>query len=67
MSASVILTFPKKCEGILRIMNVELREQTFYGEMSPNAEFSFDKYAPYDNLHSKSAEFAADVQKYDLR
>lgn len=48
-------------------MDVELREKTFNGEMAPNAEFPFDKYAPYDNLHSRSADFAADVQKYDLR
>lgn len=67
VSATVILTFPKKCEGLLRLMNVELRERTFNGEMAPNAKFSFDDYAPYDNLHSKSNEFAADVQRYDLR
>ena len=67
VSATVILTFPKKCEGTLRIMNVELREQTFNGELSQKPEFSFDKYDSYDNLHSSSSEFAADVQKYDLR
>lgn len=67
VSATVILTFPRKCEGTLRIMNVELRERTFNGEMAPGPEFKFDKYAPYDNLHSRSSDFAADVQKYDLR
>lgn len=48
-------------------MNVELREKTFNGEMGPSPEYKFDKYAPYDNLHSRSTDFAADVQKFDLR
>lgn len=67
VSATVILTFPKKCEGTLRMTNVELREQTLDGVLSEFVDFSFDKYASYNNLHSNSAEFANDVQKFDLR
>lgn len=48
-------------------MNVELRQKTYDGELSQNIDDSYNKYAPYDELHNNSAAFAADVQKYDLR
>lgn len=64
VSGTVLLTFPKKCEGILRIMDIELREHTLEEE----AAFVTDEYGELPkNLHANSAEFAADIQKYDLR
>lgn len=65
VSATVTLTFPKKCEGTLRVTDVELREHVF-DVTSVDVE-SGDGYGSSNDLHSKSDEFKADVQKYDLR
>lgn len=61
VSGQVELTFPKKCEGKMKIIDVELRERP---KEDDNNEYEFDEV---NNLHSRSSEFAADVQKYDLR
>lgn len=61
VTGTVELTFPKKCEGILKIVDVELRERPIADEVDNNESDQVD------NLHIKSHEFAADVQKYDLR
>lgn len=65
ISATVDLTFPTKCEGTMRLTDVELRERP--REDAANDDYSSDEYVPIDNLHSNSAIFAADIQKYDLR
>lgn len=63
VSGTVMVTFPKKCEGILTIINVELRE-------NPAREvvvgYESDEELP-DTLHAKSTQFASDVQRNDLR
>lgn len=63
MLGTVEFTFPKKCEGSMRIIDVELRERPIEDEI--NAEYKSDESA--DSLHSRSFEFAADVQKNNLR
>lgn len=65
VSGTVELTFPKKCEGSMKLIDVELRERPIEDEAS--AEFDSDESLPLDNLHRRSAEFADDVQKYNLR
>lgn len=59
------LTFPRKCEGILTLTDVELRERP--REEEATTDYGSNEYGPQDNLHSNSAQFAADVQKYNLR
>lgn len=65
VSATVELIFPKKCEGTIRLKDVELRE--YPREDEANVDSSSDEYVPMNNLHSNSGKFAADIQKYDLR
>lgn len=60
---TVELTFPKKCEGSMRIIDVELRERSI--EYEANDEYNSDESA--DSLHIRSTEFALDVQKNNLR
>lgn len=65
ISATVDLVFPKKCEGSMKLTDVELRERPRGDET--NDDYSSDEYVPVDNLHSNSEKFAADIQKFDLR
>lgn len=65
VSGTVELIFPKKCEGTMKIVDVELRERPI--EEEGLAEVESGESVQLDNLHSKSVEFASDVQKYDLR
>lgn len=61
VTASVVLTFPKKCEGILKVQEVELRETPLY-EDSSTEESGSDS-----GLHKKSYNFAADLERDELR
>lgn len=63
VSGTIVVTFPKKCEGILKITDIELRENS---ATEVNIEFESDKPLP-DTLHAKSTQFASDVQRNDLR
>lgn len=65
VSGTVELTFPKKCEGSMKLIDVELRERPI--EEAASGEFNSDESLPLDNLHRRSSEFADDVQKYNLR
>lgn len=65
VSGTVMLTFPTKCEGILKVSNIELREKPI--EAVANAEYTSDESIQIDNLHAKSTNFAYDIQKNDLR
>lgn len=65
VSATVELTYPKKCEGTLKIVDVELREHPIEDEA--NLEYASVETVQVNNLHINSHEFAADIQKYDLR
>lgn len=64
VTGTVVLTFPQKCEGILKIVDIELRERPIEEE---GMDGSSDESSPVDSTHEKSSEFAWDVQKYDLR
>lgn len=61
VTASVILTFPTKCEGILKLQEVELRTEP----LSKERTAFFDFFA--SPLHSKSLHFASDLEKNELR
>lgn len=63
VTGTVIVTFPKKCEGILKITNIELRENP---PIAVNVGFESDEPLP-DTLHAKSMQFASEVQRNDLR
>lgn len=60
---TVMIKFPKKCEGILKITNIELQEGP---ATEVNVELKSDKQLP-NELHAKSTQFASDVQRNDLR
>lgn len=64
VTGTVVLTFPQKCEGLLKILDIELRERPI--EDDAQIESSND-YSSSDGTHKKSLDFAHDVQKYDLR
>lgn len=61
VTASLVLIFPKKCEGILTLQDVELRETPLYDDSSR------DTSASETNLHMKSYSFATDLERYELR
>lgn len=72
VTAAVQLTFPKKCEGVLAISEIELRNVTLPDPSENNdgdGENSDDYNAddPLDNLHPKSSDFAHDIKKYEIR
>lgn len=64
MTGTVVLTFPQKCEGILQIFDIELRERPIEDDAQID---SSDEYSSSDGTHKKSLDFAHEVQKYDLR
>lgn len=57
-----MITFPTKCEGVLKLADVELREWPLEAARTSD---SID--AANFKLHENSANFAYDVQKQDLR
>lgn len=56
--AAVTLTFPKDCEGVLKLSEIELRENPIDDDS--------DLYI-HDELHAKSSNFAYELEKFDLR
>lgn len=63
VSGTIMVTFPKKCEGILKITNIELRQSP-----SPDINVGLNSAESLlDTLHAKSTHFASDVQRNDLR
>lgn len=63
VSGTIIVTFPKKCEGIVKITNIELRESS-----APEINVGYESdESLLDTLHAKSTHFASDVQRNDLR
>lgn len=76
MTATVEFSFPKKCEGILRLYNTLVKE-----EYVPLVEPNYDEYSDYtsyrgmdddeegekETLHPDSEKIADDVQKYGLQ
>lgn len=74
VTASVLLTFPKRCEGILTISDVVLSDEAMpeepaVVEVNENAEYYDDTYeASADTpTHPKSKDFANAIGKNDLR
>ncbi|XP_055713060.1 uncharacterized protein LOC129807664 isoform X2 [Phlebotomus papatasi] len=72
----VELIFPKKCEGLLRVLSLEVRDRlpvpTVSSEMSrdkDSAEFDEEDYEEPEEieLHPRSYELAEEVSKYELR
>lgn len=63
VTGTVVLTFPHKCEGILKITDIELRERPI--EEDGLGDYSSEE--SWDPTHKKSFDFANDVQKNDLR
>lgn len=61
VTASVVLVFPKKCEGILKLDQVELREMPLYEDSSR------DTSASEARLHQRSESFASDLERYESR
>lgn len=66
VSASVVLVFPSKCEGILKIQEAELREKALYDSMF---DADIGKQYPTDDviLHKKSGTFSRDLERNELR
>lgn len=60
VTGTVKIAFPTKCEGVLKLEDIELREWPLEAaRMSANG-FEY-------KLHEHSKSFAYDVQKHDLR
>lgn len=59
ITGTVYLVFPSKCEGILKLSDIELSER---------AQSGAEDYASGESLlHERSADFGFDLQKHDLR
>lgn len=73
VSASVILTFPKSCEGVLQIQEIELREKPLAEVTGENTDSDnvFDAYDYTEpeivDAHPRSEDFANNIQRNDLR
>lgn len=59
----VHVIFPKPCEGILRLKSIELHTQA----VEKQQEIGLFGSGTTEDLHPKSEEFGADLQKHDLR
>lgn len=60
VTGTVKINFPTKCEGVLKLEDVELREWPLDAASAATAAHAF-------KLHEHSKSFAYDVQKHDLR
>lgn len=73
VTAIVLLAFPKRCEGVLTISEVVLRDEampeTPVAEVNENAEYYDDTYeATVDTpTHPKSGDFANAISRNSLR
>lgn len=73
VTANVLLTFPKRCEGVLTISDVVLRDEamseTPVDEANENAEYYDDRYdvSAETPIHPKSREFAIAISMNSLR
>lgn len=69
ITAKLLLTFPSKCQGVLLIQDVELRnivppEQ----DTETENDYSFDYSDKEDKtLHPKSSEFSNDIQEHEIK
>lgn len=70
VSASVFLTFPTKCQGILSIQDLELREIALPEPSSQTYEndYDFDYVEPTTvGLHPNNEQFSDDISRNKLR
>lgn len=69
ITARLLITFPSKCQGVLIITDVELRDSVpSEEEVEVENEFSFDYSEKVDeSLHPKSTQFSTDIQEHELR
>lgn len=65
ITGTVMLTFPTKCEGVLKITDIELREKPL--EDLQSEEYASTESSSQSDLHNRSLDFAYDIQKHDLR
>lgn len=69
IAAKLLLTFPTKCEGVLSVQDVQLRDFVPPEEEPVDEnDYNFD-YSEKDDttLHPKSSQFSADIQEHELR
>lgn len=72
VSARVALTFPTKCEGVLSISKIELREVLPEPEIESTDDGSTDYYSDYTetapkDLHPMNNEFAYAISRNNLK
>lgn len=63
VTAAVQLTFPTKCEGVMAITDIELRNAPMPGASEENDDFD----DPYADLHDKTADFAHEIQRHEIK
>lgn len=69
ISAKLLLTFPTKCEGVLSVQEVQLRDSVpTEDEAVVENDYSFDYSEKEDtSLHPKNSLFSSDIQEHELR
>ncbi|GAB0088507.1 uncharacterized protein DMENIID0001_029540 [Sergentomyia squamirostris] len=71
VSGRVEVIFPKKCEGLLRVLSLDMKEHVPQHESSRDSDGNLedDDYADSEEveLHPRSYEFAEQVSKHELR
>lgn len=72
VTASVYLNFPRSCEGVLSVQDIELREEEIPENLNENEDeneydMDYGNTAPSAGLHPNSEQFANDISKNDLR
>lgn len=70
ITAKLLLTFPSKCQGVLLVQDVQLRDAAPPEETTElEKEFSSFDYNENEDptLHPKSLQFSTDIQEHELR
>lgn len=72
VTANVLLTFPKRCEGVLSISEVVLRNEAMLApivEVNENAEYYDDAYEVTADTptHPRTDEFSNAISRNNLR
>lgn len=65
VTAAVQFTFPTKCQGVMTISEIELRN----APLRDTSEESNDRNAdnPFAEMHQKTADFAYEIQKHEMK
>lgn len=70
MIAAIEMTFPRKCEGVMRITSVEVKDKIpLPPRDDTNENFESDDYVEPEEipLHPKSDEIGEDISRYEIR